>query len=85
MPIFRRQGRPGLLGAIHPSGIVAGTEGMALRAIGEQRTSSRLDFDAIPQDRGSVAEALTVLSALHAQGEISNYEFAMAKARLLER
>ena len=85
MPIFRRQGRPGLLGAIHPSGIVAGTEGMALRAIGEQRTTSSVDLEAIPQGRSSIAEALKVLSELHAQGEISNYEFAVAKSRLLER
>lgn len=89
MPLFRRFGRPGLLGSVSPSAVVAGTATMTARAVNRgsnpagrgvppkgQRTGLATTTESVPSQLGA-------LSSLHISGAISDDEFAQAKKRVL--
>jgi hypothetical protein len=90
MPIFRRFGRPGLLGAVTRSAVIAGTATVIARAVSGASTRT------VPPPTGptpvvtvpagaapSLTQQLSWLSDLHAAGDISDAEFAQAKTQLL--
>jgi hypothetical protein len=68
MPLFRRFGRPGLLGTVERTAVIAGTATVTARAIGQD---------------ASLIEQLKSLSDLKTSGAISEDEFAKAKRLLL--
>lgn len=78
MPLFRRFGRPGLLDAVAPTAVVAGTAAMTARALG------RAPDGRPPAAPGSVTAQLATLSALRDADAITEAEFALAKRRVLE-
>lgn len=73
MPLFRRFGRPGLLGSVTRTEIVAGTPAMTARVVG--RSLARPDWTAFTKD-------LHILDDMHSAGHITDDEFNTAKARL---
>ena len=89
MPLFRRFGRPGLLGSVSPSAVVAGTATMTARAV--KPGSQQGGRDVPPRNRGagpvaapeSVPSQLGALSSLHISGAINDDEFAQAKKKVL--
>ena len=89
MPLFRRFGRPGLLGSVSRSAVVAGTETMTALAVNPG--SPRGGGDVAPRIRGaetiatpeSVPSQLGALSSLHLSGAISDDEFTRAKKKVL--
>ncbi|HEY2642112.1 MAG TPA: SHOCT domain-containing protein [Galbitalea sp.] len=90
MPIFRRFGRPGLLGAITRSAVIAGTAAVTARAVSGASTRLVAPPTApTPALTGpsvaapSLTQQLSWLSDLHAAGDISDAEFAQAKTQLL--
>ena len=74
MPVFRRFGRPGLLGTVTPDAVVSGTENMTARAVDHHVTGS---------GPATISEQLASLTQLNAAGSISDEEFARAKTLLL--
>jgi hypothetical protein len=74
MPVFRRFGRPGLLGTVTPDAVVSGTENMTARAVDHSGSGSA---------SSSISEQLASLTKLNAAGSISDEEFAKAKNLLL--
>jgi hypothetical protein len=75
MPIFRRFDRPGLLGAVTHTAIISGTAALTARAIGNGPTPVDVST--------SLTDRLSLLSKLHSAGDLSDDEFALAKAKLL--
>ncbi|MCG2798161.1 MAG: SHOCT domain-containing protein [Cellulomonas sp.] len=97
MPMIARVGRPGLLGLAARTAVVAGTatavsSGVAARhqrraayhaaQLGVQATPAAAAPPVQPEQDATVAK-LHQLAALHAQGVLSNAEFAAAKAQVL--
>jgi hypothetical protein len=74
MPVFRRFGRPGLLGTVTQDAVVSGTENMTARAV---------DHTAGGAGPASISEQLDSLTRLNAAGSISDEEFIQAKRLLL--
>lgn len=98
MPLFRRFGRPGLLGTVARTAVVAGTATMTARAVNRglaARDTTRNEAEAYeaqsqpaqppwaPAEAPTLAEQLQSISDLHSTGQISDSEFAQAKGRLL--
>jgi len=96
MPLFRRFGRPGLLGAVARTAVVAGTATMTARAINRGMDNrARTDAEAqayeteqtapaaAPVAAESITSQLATLSSLKASGAISDEEFARAKQQVL--
>lgn len=96
MPLFRRFGRPGLLGTVARTAVVAGTATMTARAIGRgldnrQRTDDeaaafeqqQAAASAPPSSGESITSQLATLSSLRQSGAISDQEFARAKQQVL--
>jgi hypothetical protein len=97
MPLFRRFGRPGLLGAVATTAVVAGTATMTARAVNNgmnRRAATQQEADAYEaqaaqqtqsQDPPEVplADQLQALSELHTKGQLDDDEFSAAKSRLL--
>ena len=94
-PLFRRFGRPGLLGTVARTAVVAGTATMTARAVNRGLNNRQVTQEeaaayeaeatqplAAPAQQ-SLTDQLQSLSALHANGSISDEEFASAKSRLL--
>lgn len=98
MPLFRRVGRPGLIGLAARTAVVAGTAtavsgGMARRQ--QSRAAEQADDAAYEQQQaapapvepaaggGDLVAELQKLGSLHQQGLVDDAEFAAAKARLL--
>ena len=95
-PLFRRFGRPGLLGTVGRTAVIAGTATMTARAVnrGMARRDQTLEeadlyeaeatqpLPAAPAAEGLAAQ-LQSISQLHASGAISDDEFASAKRKLL--
>jgi hypothetical protein len=75
MALFRRFGRPGLLGGITRAAVVAGTATMTARVVG--RSTSR-------PEQNNFTDDLHALDEMHSAGHITDEEFSSAKARLLE-
>jgi hypothetical protein len=95
-PLFRRFGRPGLLGTVARTAVVAGTATMTARAINNgmsRRQQTRDEAAAYEADIGApspvaggqqtLSEQLQSLSALNSSGAITDDEFTNAKRRLL--
>ena len=72
MAIFRRSGRPGLLGAVSGADIVSGSDAMCLRVV--RHGAGEID---------SVADRLASLGRLHDEGAIGEEEYARARSRIL--
>jgi hypothetical protein len=89
MPLFRRFGRPGLLGSVSRCAVVGGTATMTARAVnpGSQhdgRTLAPTIYGAgSAAATESVPSQLGALSSLHIAGVISDDEFAQAKRKVL--
>lgn len=93
MPLFRRFGRPGLLGAVARTAVVAGTSTMIARAVGRgvdglrTRADDPSDGHAAGAARTAPAESVTsqlaTLSSLRQAGAISDDEFTRAKQQVL--
>jgi hypothetical protein len=99
MPLFRRFGRPGLLGLAAGTAVIAGTATAV--SGGMRRSQQRRDqqeYEAQqyessqqgaaappPQDahKSALADDIQNLGDLHASGVLSDDEFAAAKAKLL--
>lgn len=99
MPLFRRVGRPGLIGLAARTAVVAGTAtavsgGMARRQ--QSRAAEQAEAAAYEQQQVAppaapapaaggvdIVAELQKLGALHQQGLLDDAEFAAAKARLL--
>jgi len=98
MPLFRRFGRPGLLGAVTRTAVVAGTATMTARAVSRGMDNrARTQAEAQQYEAGqsdlaqtqpvvpveSITSQLATLSSLKASGAISDDEFARAKHQVL--
>ena len=93
MPLFRRFGRPGLLGAVARTAVVAGTATMTAKAVSrgiDERARAQSDADRYESEHAhaaprveTVTSQLATLSALKASGAISDDEFARAKQKVL--
>jgi len=97
MPLFRRFGRPGLLGAVARTAVVAGTATMTARAVSrgmdnrdrtraeaaQYENQQRVSEQTVPVAAESITSQLATLSSLKASGAISDDEFALAKQRVL--
>ena len=96
-PLFRRFGRPGLLGTVGRTAVIAGTATMTARAVNRgmaRRDQTREEAElyeteatqplaaAQPAAEGLAAQ-LQSISQLHASGAISDEEFTSAKRKLL--
>jgi hypothetical protein len=100
MPLFRRFGRPGLLGAVAATAVVAGTATMTSRAINgsmDRRAATQQEAAAYEASQSAAVqqpapaitqpglpEQLQSLNVLHTQGVLSDEEFTSAKSQLLE-
>ena len=95
MPLFRRFGRPGLLGALAGTALVAGTATMTSRAINnglDRRDQADAEAQAFEAQQAapaavtptqSIAEQLQTIGDLHTAGQITDEEFTRAKSRIL--
>ncbi|GAA2163733.1 SHOCT domain-containing protein [Glycomyces lechevalierae] len=96
--MIRRAGRPGLLGTMARTAVVAGTAGAVNRGMNraaENRAQTQADAEAYRQQQTAPPPAaapaggddmiakLNQLGQLHASGVLSDDEFAAAKAKLL--
>ena len=72
MSIFRRSGRPGLLGTVSEADIVSGSDAMCSRVVGRGAEAS-----------DPVHDRLAALALLHDDGAIGDEEFARARSRIL--
>ncbi|MCD0447349.1 SHOCT domain-containing protein [Glycomyces sp. A-F 0318] len=97
--MIRRVGRPGLLGTMARTVVIAGTAGavnrsMTRAAVNREQTQADAEAhreqQAPPAPAADEAEAedmtarLDRLARLHADGALTDEEFAAAKAKLLE-
>lgn len=97
--MIRRVGRPGLLGTMARTVVIAGTAGAVNRSMtraAADREQTRADAQAYREEQARPAPApadggddgmiakLDRLSQLHTAGALTDEEFAAAKARLLE-
>lgn len=93
MPVYRRVGRPGLLGLAARTAVVAGTAsavGGAMsrhqRSLASQTQQGAAPMTTAPEQTAGTSpdtQGIQQLAALHAQGILSDAEFAAAKARVL--
>lgn len=85
MPVFRRFGRPGLLGGVARTAVVAGTPTMTARAIhhGARAYESGQTVPATTPAAESITSQLATLSELKTSGAINDAEFAKAKQQVL--
>ena len=93
MPLFRRFGRPGLLGAVARTAVVAGTATMTARAVNrgmDDRERAQSEAHRYESEHAqtsprveTITSQLATLSALKASGAISDDEFARAKQKVL--
>jgi hypothetical protein len=89
MPLFRRFGRPGLLGSVSRCAVVAGTATMTARAVNPtsqhdgRGAPARIHGSGTAAATESVPSQLGALSSLHIAGAISDDEFAQAKKKVL--
>jgi hypothetical protein len=96
--MIRRAGRPGLLGTMARTAVIAGTAGAVNRGMNraaENRAQTQADAEAYRQQQTAPPPAaapaggddliakLNQLGQLHASGVLSDDEFAAAKAKLL--
>lgn len=94
--MIRRVGRPGLLGTMARTVVIAGTAGAVNRSMtraAADREQTRADAQAYREEQAQPAPApaegddmiakLDRLSQLHTAGALTDEEFAAAKARLL--
>ncbi|MFC3493738.1 SHOCT domain-containing protein [Glycomyces rhizosphaerae] len=94
--MIRRVGRPGLLGTMARTAVIAGTAGAVNRSMNRAATNRQQtqadahayrDQQAQPAPTASggddVVEKLNQLGRLHASGVLTDNEFAAAKAKLL--
>ncbi|MCU1420677.1 MAG: hypothetical protein JWN36_328 [Microbacteriaceae bacterium] len=72
MSIFRRSGRPGLLGSVSEADIVSGSDAMCSRVVGRGAAASDPRSD-----------RLATLARLHDDGAIGDEEFERARDRIL--
>jgi len=88
MPLFRRFGRPGLLGSVTRCSVVAGNATMTDRTVHPGSIEAGSDVPSLGAGRTSPPESvpsqLGALSVLHVSGAISDDEFARAKKRVLD-
>jgi hypothetical protein len=84
----RRMGRPGLVGTMARTAVIAGTA-TAVTGNVAARQQSRAQAAAVPPaapsevDEDDILTELTKLGKMHEAGLLSDYEFATAKAKLL--
>lgn len=93
MPLRRgRVGRPGLLGTVARTAVVAGTATATSNAVNNRARKRSAEQQAPayappppppPSGGGDVVAELTKLSELHQAGALSDAEFAAAKSKLL--
>ncbi|WP_411698467.1 SHOCT domain-containing protein [Conyzicola sp.] len=83
MPLFRRFGRPGLLGELTSVGVVAGTASMIAVAVGRDPEDRAVPEQVPPVHDESIPSQLATLSSLYRSGAISDEEFTRAKNRVL--
>ncbi|HEY1093820.1 MAG TPA: SHOCT domain-containing protein [Glycomyces sp.] len=97
--MIRRVGRPGLLGTMARTAVIAGTAGAVNRGMNraaENRARTQADAEAYRQQQQAapppaaapaggddMIAKLNQLGQLHASGVLSDDEFAAAKAKLL--
>lgn len=95
--MIRRVGRPGLLGTMARTAVIAGTAGAVNRSMNraaEGRAQTQADAEAYRRQQDAPAAAaapggddviakLNQLAQLHASGVLDDAEFAAAKAKLL--
>jgi membrane protease subunit (stomatin/prohibitin family) len=84
MPLIRRGGRPGLLGTVARTAVIAGTANAVTTRHQEraQQRAAQQQAAATPAPDDLVAQ-IQRLGDLHAAGTLTDDEFAAAKARLL--
>jgi membrane protease subunit (stomatin/prohibitin family) len=87
MPLIRRGGRPGLLGTVARTAVIAGTAN-AVTARHQERAQQRAQQQAAAAAPAApaaddLAAQIQRLGDLHAVGTLTDDEFAAAKARLL--
>jgi membrane protease subunit (stomatin/prohibitin family) len=84
MPLIRRGGRPGLLGTVARTAVIAGTAN-AVAARHQERAQQRAQQQAAAAAPAAddLAAQIQRLGDLHAAGTLTDDEFAAAKARLL--
>lgn len=90
MPIFRRFGRPGLLGSVTRGAVIGGTAAITARVVNGASPrpvtppAAPTPGVAVPSVAApSLTQQLSWLSDLHTAGDISDAEFAQAKTQLL--
>ncbi|WP_026931049.1 SHOCT domain-containing protein [Glycomyces tenuis] len=94
--MIRRVGRPGLLGTMARTAVIAGTAGAVNRSMNraaDNRAQTRADAEAYREQQQSAPAAggggedvitkLDQLAQLHASGALTDEEFAAAKTKLL--
>lgn len=92
--MIRRAGRPGLLGTMARTAVIAGTAGAVNRSMNRAATNRQTQADAAYREQQAapaptasggddVVEKLNQLGRLHASGVLTDNEFAAAKAKLL--
>lgn len=95
--MIRRVGRPGLIGTMARTAVIAGTAGAVNRSMNraaDNRAQTQADAQAYRQEQAAPPPAaapagddliakLNQLGQLHASGVLSDEEFAAAKAKLL--
>jgi membrane protease subunit (stomatin/prohibitin family) len=86
MPLIRRGGRPGLLGTVARTAVIAGTANAVTtrhQERAQQRAQQQAAGAAAPPPADDLAAQIQRLGDLHAAGTLTDDEFAAAKARLL--
>jgi HAMP domain-containing protein len=95
--LARRFGRPGLLGTMARTAVIAGTASATAGAVNrrqERRAQEEAEATAYeqqayaatpaaPAPAGGIGDQLASLASLHTSGQLSDAEFAAAKQRLL--
>ena len=96
MPLFRRAGRPGLLGTAARTAVIAGTAQATAGAVAarqQRRAQERAVYEAPPPAPAPTPVAaapsddllarLQQLAQMHADGVLTDAEFAAAKSQML--
>ena len=89
--LVRRFGRPGLLGTVARTAVIAGTATATANALNRrQARNAEQDAEAAayeqqqaPAPDGGLGDQLTKLAQLHQEGTLTEAEFVAAKQRLL--